>query len=1107
MAEEQNSSGTKIKISTGTIKKILKRSKKIIFIILAILIIMWLVPMIYVLDKSKFNKAATYTATYEVVVGPDGKVTYIRTNEDGSTEEIEVEEIAGELGEILDEYISAEDTEEREEKMEYIVNAETVTKMPYISSLEGDETALNGVIKFSRPNYTDGYMTFINQEEFAKQKNNFETSGNTEILKHFTLDDEGQVCIAYIGQETRTIETNDSDLTEEIVKEASGEEGYAGNYKDGFKLGRYTIYEKPLDYLALVEQYIMPVNLLNALLVQTRDINFVTAIADLAYDSEIIIGIYDNETTTVTSETYNFKKFMEMKAETELDFSKIRTTPMVEESNLKGIAYRCIAKNSIDEQFQHKVWYYKDSKIDTTTNEPYAYITGIEDGKIAGIGNSDYAKTFVAKYTQTIKVATTPTIGVNYADTWIAKWTSAYNKEEGEPYNTTSTGKNENKSIIEYTNKDEVINAFNNSMKTHITEKLDAHATELKDTAISKIIDSIDFTVEVEPKVITIEEVELQKQLEIIKKYIYSDDDGYMCDKCKKAIETSGIKRVKASIIHLELINDEGILKGTEVERHYIEKLTEYVNLTNETAKEKAKNEASKDEATRKKAFQEELQEEITISQELEGAKYYVDINFESIVNRNSSTYQKSDTTERENDGEKFSEVFNNEDFYKAREALLAREEWFWEYIRDNEDTAKLEDVLRYLLNIATNSNDFGDYTEEEIEDLFQAFEPKQDMKQATVAGIQLLKDYIRSWENQAVYNYLNGFSGYTDTVAKYINEEKTKYYIRDDGKGNPTVGFGIDIFNGGYKQDFIDKGYTEAQLKDTSGAVEVDVEFVDKLEEQTIKNMLSTVRERTSSIQLKNYQIYALVSRAFNCGIEGALNGYTGTNFINSYTKYFDPNTDDKYGEYEGDYTHSLYTEFMYSPTSSSGEELTGLVERRKSEWTLFQTGYMDRIGKFATNGDILEMCNIVTEDMITNGVKYYTDIDQLVWGDIAKQSDFSKSKYICCTSYVAVVLYRAEIISEDLINSYRYQSPYDFGYAEDNLMKAAGWTRVSVSEAQAGDVCNWYEPSGDSHTFIYAGGNEVWDQNNGTKGKSGTISVWDKYTSNHDVYVYRKP
>ena len=197
------------------------------------------------------------------------------------------------------------------------------------------------------------------------------------------------------------------------------------------------------------------------------------------------------------------------------------------------------------------------------------------------------------------------------------------------------------------------------------------------------------------------------------------------------------------------------------------------------------------------------------------------------------------------------------------------------------------------------------------------------------------LTQFIHSWENGR---------------GAPTNADGTKYIIQDDGYGHPTVGYGIDIEHGGYKQLFIDNGYSI----EIGG--EVDVDFVDALEKRAIDGKV----KQMSSIgnQLTGYQIDALVSRAYNCGTSGAINvlrGEDNLNFIDSYKKYWNEEADDKYKQRDknADFNHKLYTQYMSSPVTSNGKFAKGIQRRRQSEWTLFQTGYYDVLNKWYSSED----------------------------------------------------------------------------------------------------------------------------------------------------------
>lgn len=198
--------------------------------------------------------------------------------------------------------------------------------------------------------------------------------------------------------------------------------------------------------------------------------------------------------------------------------------------------------------------------------------------------------------------------------------------------------------------------------------------------------------------------------------------------------------------------------------------------------------------------------------------------------------------------------------------------------------------------------------------------------------GSSLLTEYIRQWEHGA--------------IPPPTNADGTKYIIEDDGYGNAAVGYGVDIFNGGFADLFIENGYP------TYVGGEVDIDFVDALEQQTINSMIDQVNSRVSGLGLKEYQIHALVSRTYNCGIFGAMDdnysgGVSELNFVDSYKAYWNNETDDLFGKDDANYEHKLYTTFMQYPRVASGQVSEGLIRRRKSEWRLFQTGYYDEIDK----------------------------------------------------------------------------------------------------------------------------------------------------------------
>ena len=544
----------------NVIKKSLKSSlKTIIIVIIIAALVLGLIPMLYVILKDDFNKLSEKTATYSFEIDPNGNIIYIKEDENGEKTPITEDEIAEEIKDILKDYIGGDD-EECKEKIKYLMGAEAVTKMPYIENQEkaenteesedsestGDaddaEEPLVGQIKFYRFDgesdvsnayetnsegnevIKDSYrLTYVAPDTFEAQMQNYESSGNEEAFKHFTMDDEGNVKIAYGKKETRTITTGDStyaadsEITLAKVKEVSGEESYSGDYKNGFSMVKYVAFEKTIDYLSLVEQYVMPVNLLYSLLIQTRDINFVEAIAGLAYENEISIGIYDNESESHKNETYTYKKMMEMDIKTNLDFTQINTSgidaPAIQASSLYNneyskVPYRCLLSTN-NGRALHQMYYYKTWEGSTSkyTNDTF-YIKGLNgSGQVTGLTAESTAQQFIVKYHQQINATSTPSVGVILVDIWIGRWEASYRKEDLQPSSSSSSSSIENVLIQEYTRKEDWLNSFETGARNEISTKLTNHAENLVTSAINRIVECTDFSVVVNAEKITADDV------------------------------------------------------------------------------------------------------------------------------------------------------------------------------------------------------------------------------------------------------------------------------------------------------------------------------------------------------------------------------------------------------------------------------------------------------------------------------------------------------------------------------------------------------------------------------------------------------------------------
>lgn len=435
----------------------------------------------------------------------------------------------------------------------------------------------------------------------------------------------------------------------------------------------------------------------------------------------------------------------------------------------------------------------------------------------------------------------------------------------------------------------------------------------------------------------------------------------------------------------------------------------------------------------------------------------------------------------------------NSEIYEEAGIDLVSGAELLFELLQQDPKLQNMETIMRYALYKYSGRN----YGVTELDGSIYNIEEFSSIGGGSAS--QLLREYIREWEfgNNAL-----------------TNKDGTKYIIVDDGYGNLAVGYGIDIYNGGYADLFLAAGY-----KIEAGA-EVDVEFVDALEEQTINNMTESVKAITSGLDLTEYQLAALISRSYDCGVSGALNNSFGSparDFVDSYIAYWNQEEDDQFEERDSnaDFNHSLYTQYMSKMVYASGSYSQGLARRRRSEWTLFQTGYYDVIGKWhsAGGGVTTDEEAQALQEQIENewiNTKYHHGNSAYQSGPFAKwwTSPINILQPFQCTWWANG---RASKYLEEYGTGEYTQYPTQYGDGKDyyfvNL--ANGWFE-SGSTPRANSIVSWthgeyghvayVEGVGSDGIYIsHAGGGESWF---GVQKIPLDGSIWDYGTP--DGYIY---
>ena len=365
--------------------------------------------------------------------------------------------------------------------------------------------------------------------------------------------------------------------------------------------------------------------------------------------------------------------------------------------------------------------------------------------------------------------------------------------------------------------------------------------------------------------------------------------------------------------------------------------------------------------------------------------------------------------------------------------------------LQQDANLQNMETLMRYALYLYSGDN----YGVTSIDG--SIYEIGDFVTISSISSTSLLVEYIRHFEH---------------STEPPTNSDGTKYIIEEGAAGEPVVGYGVDIQS--HINSFIQAG------QPTTIGEEVDKKFVDSLEEQIRLQMYEDVKNMTEGLNLTEYQLHALTSRAYNCGVKGALvNNYVSgqsMNFVESYNAYWNQDIDDQFEEQNNNanFDHRLYTNFMQAPVTADGEYLPGLETRRKSEWILFQTGYYNVLGEwYKDSGAILEMADKLHQAQTSWN---YSVGGDLYWNNI-ELSINNPNKVTCCATYVSSVLYLSGHFSEEQMNSFNYNSSNGLY----NFLLSNGWQAITeYSALQAGDVVFMDTDGGAraiNHVQLYAG------------------------------------
>ncbi len=216
--------------------------------------------------------------------------------------------------------------------------------------------------------------------------------------------------------------------------------------------------------------------------------------------------------------------------------------------------------------------------------------------------------------------------------------------------------------------------------------------------------------------------------------------------------------------------------------------------------------------------------------------------------------------------------------------------------------------------------------------------------------GMSLLKEYIRSFE------------GAGEKPVSKNDEGVDCYTAYRDTAGKLTVGYGVNLDAHPDQRKKLQE-LTGYPIED---GTKVPVEYVDAVEEDFIMIFYNMAKSAANGLDLKEYQLHALASLAYNTGGGGIVDKIAS--LYNDHN-YWNEETDDRFEEVSEKYKDTpenvsaiqseanldlgMYKNYFAKYCHDvAGNELEGLVRRRKSEFIVFSLGYYDTLKKFYMQG-----------------------------------------------------------------------------------------------------------------------------------------------------------
>lgn len=673
---------------------------------------------------------------------------------------------------------------------------------------------------------TKKYKTLSDSEIEEASKNN-QILGTIHIKRVNTSDLDNSIVLEYIKYEDfkKKLETNDYDKvkgyfsindegnlviatwgynkTTYTLADGKIENPYKGT--DTFQNSEsYTLSEMVVDYKPLVSKYTLPFEVLTALLVNSEDTEFVEKVANLAFSANIEVTIAEEMTETKKTYVTNYYESIR-------NYQYIRMCAPVS------------GNRSIIEEYE---FLSGDSSCDTSSDiiddlSGFSGVTppkDIHDCTYKDINFTNNQPSYTVKQDIILK-DNTYKYGITDADTWFMKAEKTIDKKVTIENLEQSASRVEDTYKYSETKSSKRANIPNYIKSGYLEEYYNNNKQRIEEIARQKTEQQANSQVATQPHPIV--SIVLGNANTI--KIEYSQQINQIIDGNGRRFYGTSTKN---PLTGFTIITVSGITSSSLTLVDSGGNTFSYVKNASGVW-------------------------------ELKGSTPAVDVDYDQITIR----YKRTDTessiasgsiktkyelvegtptqTIYDKKDEKFLKAYDESS--KAKGNMASTPGWLEEMI--DEYDPNFSTIIMYLLD-SYYGRDTSEYDINSVLDIY-GLESFKQFSGTSGAGFDQLKRYLHKWEGENPAKSLDG----------------TQYKIVDDGAGHATVGYGVDIVNGGHEAEFKANGY------DTNIGSFVPVDFVDKIEEKSIQNAIQQVETMTNGLNLKEYQKYALVSRAYNCG------------------------------------------------------------------------------------------------------------------------------------------------------------------------------------------------------------------------------------------------